>query len=142
MLTILIYRQKCAPIDLKNIDCNSFFIAAKDDHIAPWRSVYEGTKLLSGNKVFCLTDSGHIAGIVNPPSASKYNHRIHDNLSLSGEDWFMAAEEKQGSWWSYWLTWLKDNNKAKLTKSIDYKTLTNIEEAPGRYVRNKVQSHS
>ncbi|WP_253308191.1 MULTISPECIES: PHA/PHB synthase family protein [unclassified Rickettsia] len=130
------------PIDLSNIDCNSFCIAAKDDHIAPWRSVYEGMKLLNGNKVFCLTDSGHIAGIVNPPATSKYNYRTHDDLLLSSEDWFMAAKEHKGSWWSYWLDWLQKNNNVELKKSIDYKNLTTIEEAPGSYVRNKVQLNS
>jgi polyhydroxyalkanoate synthase len=122
-------------IDLGNIDCNSFFVAAKDDHIALWRSIYQGMKLLNGNKVFCLTDSGHIAGIVNPPSSSKYSYRINDDLSLNSEEWFTTAKEHNGSWWIHWLQWLQDNNKDKLIQAIDYKNLKAIEEAPGSYVR-------
>lgn len=124
-------------INLGNIDCDSFFLAANDDHIAPWRSVYEGLKLLKGNKVFCLTSSGHVAGVVNPPAHSKYNYKTNDDLSLSSESWFINSKEHQGSWWNYWLEWLQTSS-GKQKKSLDYKNLTAIENAPGNYVKKRV----
>ncbi|WP_425361086.1 PHA/PHB synthase family protein [Candidatus Tisiphia endosymbiont of Stenodema calcarata] len=125
------------PVDLSKIDCNSFFLAANDDHIAPWRSVYEGLKLLKGNKTFCLTSSGHVAGVVNPPATSKYNYKTNKDIASTSESWFINADEHQGSWWSYWLTWLEDNS-GELIKSIDYGSLKSIELAPGKYVHKRI----
>ncbi|WP_342267748.1 hypothetical protein [Candidatus Tisiphia endosymbiont of Empis tessellata] len=125
------------PIDLSKIDCNSFFLAVNDDHIAPWRSVYEGLKLLKGNKTFCLTSSGHVAGVANPPAMSKYNYKTNKDLTLTSESWFINADEHQGSWWSYWLTWLEDNS-GELIKSIDYDRLKSIELAPGKYAHKRI----
>jgi len=122
-------------INLGKVDCDSFFVAAKEDHIAPWRSIYEGMKLLNGNKVFCLTDSGHVAGVVNPPATTKYNYRLNNDLSLSSDKWLMKATERKGSWWNCWLDWLIKNNDNKLVESAYYRDLKAIEEAPGSYVR-------
>lgn len=122
-------------IDLSNIECNSFFVAAKEDQIAPWRSIYDGVKLLNGKKVFCLTDSGHVAGVVNPPTSQKYNYCLNDDLSLNSRDWLAKATEHKGSWWNCWHNWLIENNGNKLVNSLDYKNLKAIEEAPGSYVR-------
>jgi polyhydroxyalkanoate synthase len=125
------------PIDLSKIDCNSFFLAANEDHIAPWRSVYEGLKLLKGNKTFCLASSGHVAGVVNSPAMSKYNYKTNQDLTFSSESWFINADEHQGSWWPYWLTWLEDNS-GELIKSLDYDSLKSIELAPGKYVHKRI----
>ncbi|ADE30385.1 class I poly(R)-hydroxyalkanoic acid synthase [Rickettsia prowazekii] len=123
-------------IDLGNVDCNSFFLAAKEDHITPWRSIYDGVKLLNGRKIFCLTDSGHVAGVVNHPDNAKYNYRLNYDLSLSSNEWFMQATEYKGSWWNYWIDWLIKNNDTKmLVDSLDYQNLDVIESAPGSYVR-------
>ncbi|ABV75493.1 Poly(3-hydroxyalkanoate) synthetase [Rickettsia akari str. Hartford] len=124
-----------ATIDLGKVDCNTFFVAAKEDHIAPWRSIYDGVKLLNGHKIFCLADSGHVAGVVNPPAIAKYHYRLNDDLSLSSHEWLIKATEYEGSWWNYWLDWLIKNNDNKLVDSVDYQNLEAIEEAPGSYVR-------
>lgn len=121
-------------IDLGQIDCPSFFIAANDDHIAPWQSVYQGVGLLKGNKTFCLSSSGHVAGVVNPPAASKYNYKINQDLSITSEKWLADSTEQQGSWWLYWQDWLTSNS-GSLEKSIDYNNLSFIELAPGNYVK-------
>ncbi len=124
-------------IDLRKIDCNSFFLATNHDHIAPWRSVYAGLKLLKGQKTFCLASSGHVAGVINPPILSKYNYKTNEDLSLTSESWFINSKEHQGSWWLYWLNWLKINSD-KLTKSINYNNLEFIENAPGSYVSKRI----
>ena len=124
-------------IDLRSINCNSFFIATNEDHIAPWRSVYESMKLLKGNKTFCLASSGHVAGVINPPTLFKYNYKTNDDLSLSSESWFIKAHEHEGSWWLYWLTWLKDNS-GNHEPSINYNNLKFIEHAPGSYAHKRI----
>lgn len=125
------------PIDLSLIDCNAFFLAAHDDHIAPWRSVYEGVNLLQGDKIFCLTSSGHVAGVVNPPLHSKYHYKTNEDLTLTSEAWLMKSEEHQGSWWIYWLAWLQANSGVQ-QQSQDYNNLRAIEEAPGSYVKKRI----
>ena len=59
-------------IDLRKVTTPTYMISCKEDHIAPWTSTYEGTKLFGGPTRFVLSASGHIAGIVNPPVAKKY----------------------------------------------------------------------
>jgi polyhydroxyalkanoate synthase len=123
------------PIDLTTIDCKSFFVAANEDHIAPWKSVYDGSKLIkSDDKVFCLTSSGHVAGIINPPTSLKNNYRICDDLSLNSEEWLLNSSEHNGSWWLYWQKWLESDNNI-LVKSMNYDKLDFIEHAPGSYVK-------
>lgn len=127
-----------APIDLTTIDCRSFFVAANEDHIAPWQSVYDGSKLVkSDDKVFCLTSSGHVAGIVNPPTSLKNHYKICEDLSLSSDEWLVNSNQYEGSWWLYWQKWLEADNNL-LTEPIDYDKLDFIEHAPGSYVKRKL----
>ncbi len=125
------------PIDLGLIDCPSFFLAASDDHIAPWQGVYQGMNLSKGDKTFCLTSSGHVAGVVNPPATSRYNYKMHKDLSLSSEQWLEQAEELQGSWWLPWKEWLASKS-GELASPIEYKELASLEPAPGSYVRSEL----
>jgi polyhydroxyalkanoate synthase len=82
-------------------------IACETDHIAGWKSSYRGLqKMGSKDKTFILSESGHIAGIVNPPSKGKYGHWVNKELGLSPEDWLEAAEKHKGSWWARWGEWL------------------------------------
>ena len=122
------------PIDLSLIDCPAFFLAANDDHIAPWKAVYEGISLLKGKKMFCLTASGHVAGVVNPPKNSKYSYQISDDISSKPEEWLNNNEEHKGSWWLPWKDWLV-NNSQDLCDPINYNNIDFIEIAPGSYVK-------
>lgn len=119
-------------INMQDIDVDSFSLAAKRDHIALWDGVYSGYKLLSGKKTFCLTEAGHVAGIVNPASNKKYAHHIGGDLKGEAQDWLINSDLKQGSWWNSWGKWLHKRSGA-LQKSIDYEKLEYIEKAPGRY---------
>jgi polyhydroxyalkanoate synthase len=127
------------PIDLTKIDCRSFFVAANEDHIAPWKSVYDSSKLVkSDDKVFCLTSSGHVAGIINPPTSLKNHYKICEDLSLSSDEWLVNSNQYQGSWWLYWQKWLEAHNNV-LTEPIDYDKLDFIEYAPGSYAKGKIR---
>ena len=88
----------------------------------------------SNDKVFCLTSSGHVAGIINPPTSSKNNYRLCEDLSLNSEEWLANSSEHKGSWWLYWKDWLVENSD-ELIESIDYQNIDSIELAPRSYVR-------
>lgn len=120
-------------INLTKIDVPSFSVAAKRDHIALWQGVYSGYKLLSGDKTFCLTDAGHVAGVVNPPNNSKYSHHISSKIVEDANEWLQSSELKKGSWWNSWSKWLKSYS-GSLKKSVNYRNLKEIELAPGSYV--------
>ncbi|PWR04205.1 class I poly(R)-hydroxyalkanoic acid synthase [Meridianimarinicoccus roseus] len=111
-------------------------IACETDHIAPWKPSYRGIqKFGSRSKTFILSESGHIAGIVNPPSKKKYGHYTNTDLKLSPDDWRAGAEFHEGSWWPRWGEWLaKKSGKqvpARMPGDAEHPALT---DAPGTYV--------
>ena len=124
------------PIDLRKIRTPAYFLSTREDHIAPWKSTYRGTQLLSGPKRFVLAASGHIAGVVNPPDSGKYSHWISTDLPADPEDWFKGATEMAGSWWPDWHRWVSALAKEQVPARIpgDGK-LKPIEDAPGSYVK-------
>lgn len=94
-------------IDLGRITTPAFFLSAQEDHIAPWRSTYAGVSLLGGESTFVLSESGHIAGVVNPPGGrAKYGHYVGDAQAGDPDAWAAAAEKRAGSWWPHWGAWL------------------------------------
>jgi len=124
------------PIDLRKIKLPAYFISTAEDHIAPWKSTYLGARLLSGPVRFVLGGSGHIAGIVNPPSANKYGYWTNDQLAETPEAWEQNAEFHQGSWWTDWKEWIARQNGADRVPARrpgDGK-LKVLEDAPGSYV--------
>jgi polyhydroxyalkanoate synthase len=122
-------------IDLGTIDLPAYFVSTREDHIAPWKSTYRGTQLLSGTKRFVLAASGHIAGVVNPPEGGKYSHWINQTLPPTPEAWFAGATEMAGSWWPDWQRWItaKSGERVPARQPGDG-ALPPIEDAPGRYV--------
>jgi polyhydroxyalkanoate synthase len=126
------------PIDLRKITVPTYMISCKEDHIAPWTSTFEGTKLFSGPVRFVLSGSGHIAGIVNPPTSNKYGYWTNDAKGLTAEAWFAGATAHAGSWWNDWAAWLAGQSgpmvPARIPGSGKYKVL---EDAPGSYVLSR-----
>jgi polyhydroxyalkanoate synthase len=127
------------PIDLRKIKTPTFIQASREDHIAPWRSAYQGTQLYAGPVKFVLAASGHIAGVVNPPDAHKYSHWTNAQLPATAEAWFKGAEQHPGSWWPVWHEWLEPFTNGKVPARVpgDGK-LKVIEAAPGSYVQLQV----
>lgn len=124
------------PIDLGTVAVPSYFISCKDDHIAPWASTFEGTKLLKGDIRFVLSGSGHIGGVVNPPEANKYGYWTNEKLVPSAEKWLAAAKQNPGSWWTDWDAWLAPKSGAKIpARTPGDGGLKVIEDAPGSYVK-------
>jgi len=124
------------PIDLRKIKTPAYFLSTREDHIAPWKSTYRGTQLLSGPKRFVLAASGHIAGVVNPPDGGKYSHWINPDLPPDPEEWFRGATEIAGSWWPDWHRWVSALGKEQVpARTPGDGKLNSIEDAPGSYVQ-------
>jgi polyhydroxyalkanoate synthase len=124
------------PINLDDIDVPTYFLATKEDHIAPWPGVYQGMKRFGGQSKFVLAASGHIAGVINPPTAEKYSYWTNEQKLDEQEDWLESSVEKPGSWWNDWQSWILSNTGQKVPARIPGKgKLSSIEAAPGSYVK-------
>lgn len=109
-------------------------ITAQTDHIAAWKDCYRGVgKMGSNDKTFILSQSGHIAGIVNPPSKGKYGHYTNKKLTGAADDWLEAAKFNQGSWWPLWSEWLRPRSGEAVPARIPVQT--DLGAAPGAYVK-------
>lgn len=133
------------PIDLGAVKTPVYIQAGKEDHIAPLPSVWKMTEHFSGPMRFTLAGSGHIAGVVNPPSAKKYQYWTLDDdlaggdLPASLEEFQKKAKEHPGSWWPDWLNWLTPLSGEKVKALEPGKgKLKAIEPAPGRYVKERI----
>ena len=124
------------PIDLTSIDIPAYILSTKEDHIAPWKATYAATQLYKGPIEFTLAGSGHIAGVVNPPSQTKYGFWAGDRLPADPEAWLTAARKNDGSWWPHWRNWLAKRSGAKVKARVPGNGKARIiEEAPGSYVK-------
>lgn len=124
------------PLDVSKIDVPTFFVSTHKDHIAPWETTYIGFQTIGGKKRFLLGGSGHIAGIINPPTEPpKYDFYRNHSTTETAKEWHDHAEKIPGSWWPEWMTWLKKQSgkvvPAPLFKDLPYQPLM---DAPGSYV--------
>ncbi len=126
-------------LELGDIDIPLCAIACETDHIAPWKDSYRGIqKMGSENKTFIMTQSGHIAGIVNPPSKKKYGHYTNTDLDLDHTDWLNGAAFHEGSWWPRWEKWLKKRSGPQVSARKPGENGQEIlGDAPGTYVAVK-----
>jgi polyhydroxyalkanoate synthase len=130
------------PIDLSKVKIPAYFISTIEDHIAPWKSTYKGSKALGGKVRFVLGGSGHIAGIVNPPSANKYCYWTNPENPDTPEEWYAKAQQSPGSWWTDWQAWIAEQNRYEM---VDARVpgaggLPALEDAPGSYVNVRIDA--
>ncbi len=129
------------PIDIDAVKAPTYVQAGREDHIAPPQSVWKIMNHFAGPKRFLLAGSGHIAGVVNPPAARKYQYWVNDLPSETLEQFVEGAAEHKGSWWPDWLEWLKKQDgatvKAQGARKPGGGKLKAIEDAPGTYVRSR-----
>ncbi|WP_227267420.1 PHA/PHB synthase family protein [Roseobacter weihaiensis] len=126
-------------LTLGDIDLPLCAVACETDHIAAWKDSYRGIQQMgSKDKTFIMAQSGHIAGIVNPPSRNKYGHYMNPDMSLEYRDWLSGARFHEGSWWPNWGGWLKKRSgrktKARIPGDSTHPALC---DAPGTYVAIK-----
>ena len=137
-------------LDLAKVKVPVYLQSAKEDHIAPFRSVYKSTRLFGGPVRFIIAGSGHIAGVINPPSARKYQYWTNDAVGaqpdgknkgpypFTVEEWQAGMVEHPGSWWPDWDSWLsKLSGKMVPARKPGDGKLKVLGDAPGDYVKVK-----
>jgi len=129
------------PIDLTQVITPTFVQAGREDHIAPAESVWRLTDHFKGPLEFLLAGSGHIAGVVNPPAANKYQYWLGDSSAASLDDYIAGAEEHPGSWWPHWLDWLEQQCSKRVPATGKRKPGGRgdpvLGDAPGSYVKTR-----
>ena len=126
-------------LKLKDVKIPVYNLATREDHIAPARSVFVGSKLFGGPVTYIMSGSGHIAGVVNPPDKKKYQYWHNGPVKGEFEDWAAKAEMTEGSWWPHWHAWVEAQADRKVPARIPGGNKLNpIEEAPGSYVKVRV----
>lgn len=122
-------------LHLDKVKVPVYLQSSREDHISPYNSVYKATRLFGGPVRFICAGSGHIAGVINPPSSGKYNHWTNDDLPDTPDKWFAGATDHKGSWWPDWEAWLsaKSGEMVPARKPGSGK-LKVLEDAPGSYV--------
>lgn len=129
------------PIDLRRIATPCYIQAGREDHIAPAESVWKLTGHVSGPWTFVLAGSGHIAGVVNPPDANKYQFWTNPGQPDSLDSFIAGAQEHPGSWWPHWRAWLETLDALSVPASGKRRPGAGgdavIEDAPGRYVATR-----
>jgi polyhydroxyalkanoate synthase len=123
-------------VELKDVRVPLCAVACETDHIAAWTSSFEGMRQMgSRSKTFILSESGHIAGIVNPPSKKKYGHWTHGDWSADAANWKANAAFHEGSWWPRWGEWLAKRSGAKVeARTVGDEKHPPLVDAPGSYV--------
>src|ERR1700738_132281 len=124
-------------LDLSKVKVPIYNLATREDHIAPADSVLYGSQFFGGPVKYVLSGSGHIAGVVNPPSSGKYQFWTNDNIKdVTLADWLKGAQEHKGSWWPDWRQWLASIDAEEMpARAVGTEALPPIEDAPGSYVR-------
>ncbi len=124
-------------LDLSKVKVPVYNLATREDHIAPANSVLYGSQFFGGPVKYVLSGSGHIAGVVNPPSSGKYQYWTNDNIKdVTLTDWIKGAKEHKGSWWPDWRQWLETIDPEHVApRDVGAAALPAIEDAPGSYVR-------
>ncbi len=128
-------------LDLKKVRVPIYELAAKEDHIAPAKSVFLGSRLFGGPIEYVLGGSGHIAGVINPPAPEgkkdKYQFWTNKSRVETYEEWLEGALETAGSWWPHWAKWLSSHSGSMVSARTPGAKLGAIEDAPGSFVRQK-----
>ncbi len=126
-------------VDLGKVDAPAYLLAAREDHIVPWKSAYHARHLLGGDTTYVLGASGHIAGAINPASKNRRSYWVADASPNDPDEWLEQASENKGSWWLHWIEWLRPRAGKQVAArgrlgSTKYEP---IEPAPGRYVKER-----
>jgi len=123
------------PIDLAKVTCDSFHVAGFTDHIVPWRTCYNVTQILGGDKEVALVKSGHIQSLVNPTRTAKYGYWQAPAGGPDPDEWQAGAQWHGGSWWPQWLEWLlaRSGAEKKARAGLGNRKYPPLGPAPGTY---------
>lgn len=125
-------------VDLTKVTNDLFILAGVTDHITPWKACYRSTQLFGSKNIeFVLSHSGHIQAILNPPGNPKARYYRNSKKPPADVDkWMAGAEEIAGSWWPFWMEWLKARSGAMkpAPTALGSKKHPPGDAAPGVYV--------
>lgn len=126
-------------LHVRDVKIPLMLVSCENDHIAAWKDCYRGFQQTgSRHRNFIVSESGHVAGIVNPPAKKKYGHFTNSDLSLTAEDWRAGAAYHEGSWWPRWEAWLRKRSGKKIpARAPGDSKHEPLAPAPGTYVRRK-----
>lgn len=128
-------------IDMRKVDIPMYLYGSREDHIVPIGAAYASTQVLPGKKRFVMGASGHIAGVINPPSKNKRSHwiRADGKLPARFDTWLQGAQEHPGSWWTDWAQWLQTHAGKRIAapKTYGKGKYKARGPAPGSYVQAK-----
>ena len=126
-------------LHISDVDVPLMAITCETDHIAAWKDCYRGVQQTSSrSKTFVVSESGHIAGIVNPPSKKKYGHYLNPDMKADADTWFKEADFHNGSWWPMWEAWLKKRSGKQVpARDTGDSNHPRLAPAPGDYVTVK-----
>ena len=124
------------PIDLKKVSVPAFVTGGTTDHITPWQACYRTTQILGGEVTYILSTAGHIQSLINPPASSKRKFYTNPDNPTSAAEWQQGAEEHAGSWWPYWVEWLRQLHDGDIESPTEFGSADHPEivAAPGTYV--------
>lgn len=130
------FRALGEDIDLGKITCDNFIVGAVTDHLTPWKACYQSCEFLGGESTFALSNGGHVAALVNPPSNPKAHHFIAPGTAPDGETWQADATRIKGSWWEGWAEWVgeRSGEMVPARKTLGSKKFPAGVDAPGEYV--------
>jgi polyhydroxyalkanoate synthase len=123
-------------LDLGDVTIPIYNLATREDHIAPAKSAFLGSKFFGGPVKYVLAGSGHIAGVINPPGKPKYQYWTGDAPVGNLDKWLEKATEHPGSWWPDWLMWIRhQDGETVAAREPGGGRYQPIEDAPGSYVK-------
>ncbi|RUV09989.1 class I poly(R)-hydroxyalkanoic acid synthase, partial [Mesorhizobium sp. M1A.F.Ca.IN.022.04.1.1] len=125
-------------VSLADITIPVYNLATKEDHIAPALSVFLGSRYFGGDVEYVIAGSGHIAGVVNPPAAHKYQYWTGGKPVGDFSTWFAGAHEHAGSWWTHWQHWIESQDNIHVPARKPGKRMKTLGDAPGTYVKVRV----
>jgi poly[(R)-3-hydroxyalkanoate] polymerase subunit PhaC len=124
------------PLDMAQVDLDSYVVAGLTDHITPWQGCYKTAKVYGSRSTFVLANSGHIQSLINPPGNPKACFWTGASKTSDAQAWLKQAAKQAGSWWPHWLEWIKPRSGELLSAPAELGSKENppLEAAPGRYV--------
>src|SRR5215472_623555 len=124
------------PLDLAQVDLDSYVVAGLSDHITPWQGCYNSAKLYGPRSTFVLANSGHVQSLINPPGNPKAFFWTGASGALDAQAWLGQAAKQAGSWWPHWLDWIKPRSGRLISAPTEFgsQRYPRLEAAPGRYV--------
>ena len=127
------------PVDLSKVHVPAFVYASREDHIVPWKTAFASREILSGDTMFVLAASGHIAGVINHPAQNKREYWADGAYNGDPQHWFETAQSTRGSWWPRWAAWLAQYSgpQQAAAEQLGSQKYPTIEPAPGSYVMQK-----